>query len=230
MLQRIKSAVKLSFWSLSSRMWDEQASTRVYVEPVIEGIRKYAPSRGRSVLDLGCGVGIYSIALAEAGYDVTGVDGAAGMLARAYPRITPALASHLRFERVNVDGNLPYPDDSFDIVIAISVLQALADPGKTCQEIRRVLNPAGIFVVLHLPKPPHLNIPLGSAIRRRIHILKRKNILNVLMAAVKTLGEKYGGTRYWTPAELGVLLEGTGFRVAAISETDAIIAVAQKSV
>jgi hypothetical protein len=50
------------------------------------------------------------------------------------------------------------------------------------------------------------------------------------MAAVKTLGEKYGGTRYWTPAELGALLEGAGFRIATISETDAIIAVAHKSV
>lgn len=229
MVSRFVSTIKLIFWSLSSKLWDEQASTRAYIEPVLAMVRTRSPGNDGHVLDLGCGTGIYSVAFAANGYDVIGVDGATGMLARAYPRITPQLATRLRFERVNVDGQLPYADATFDACIAISVLQALAHPAKTSKEVWRILKPDAVFVVLHLGPPPHLALPLPMAIQRRIHLLKRKTVLNIVMAIVKTIGEKYGGTRYWTAAELTTLLHDTGFTVEPLTDADVMIAVACKT-
>lgn len=229
MLSRFISTIKLIFWSLSSKLWDEQAATRAYIEPVLEIVHTHLAESGKHLLDLGCGTGIYAVAFAEKGYDVIGVDGATGMLAHAYPRITPQLATRLRFELVNVDGRLPYADETFDACLAISVLQALAHPAKTSQEVWRILKPGAVFVVLHSGRPPHLALPLPAAIRRRIHFIKQKTVLNIVMASIKTIGEKYGGTRYWTATELTDLLQNAGFAVEPLTDTAVMIAVARKT-
>lgn len=228
MASRFVSTIKLLFWSLSSKLWDEQATTYAYIAPVLALVQTHLTS-GKHLLDLGCGTGIYAVAFAEQGYAVIGVDGATGMLAHAYPRITPQLAPHLRFDLVNVDGRLPYADATFDACIAISVLQALAQPAKTSKEVWRILKPDAVFVVLHSGRPPHLALPLPAAIRRRIHFVKRKTVLNIVMASIKTIGEKYGGTRYWTAGELTTLLQTAGFTVEPLTDAAVMIAVARKT-
>lgn len=57
---------------------------------VEENFRRFADRRVRSVLDLGCGTGTMLLELARRGYDMTGVDGSAEMLAVARDRIEAA--------------------------------------------------------------------------------------------------------------------------------------------
>ena len=47
---------------------------------------KFLPSRPELVLDLACGTGSMTLALAAKGYDMIGVDGSADMLTEAYSR------------------------------------------------------------------------------------------------------------------------------------------------
>jgi SAM-dependent methyltransferase len=53
---------------------------------------------------------------------------------------------HLDEGRVGYGERLPYPDDTFDIVIADNVVEHFVDPVAVFGEVRRVLKPAGVFL------------------------------------------------------------------------------------
>ena len=97
--------------------------------------------RGRRVLEVGCGAGVDLVRFARGGAEVTGVD-----LAR--PAIDLARAN---FEQQGLQGEfrvadgeqLPFPDDSFDLVFAHGVVQYTPNPQRLVDECRRVLKPGG---------------------------------------------------------------------------------------
>ncbi|GAA1745765.1 class I SAM-dependent methyltransferase [Nonomuraea bangladeshensis] len=98
---------------------------------------------GRRILDAGCGAGPLFAALRERGAVVTGVDASAGMLELARRR----LGTDADLRVVDLAGPLPFPDDTFDDVIASLVLHYLEDWAPTLAEIRRVLKPGGRLLV-----------------------------------------------------------------------------------
>ena len=97
--------------------------------------------RGRKVLEVGCGAGTDLARFAKGGALVSGVDlsSAAIELARQ------------NFEQQGLDADLregdgeqlPYPDDSFDLVYAHGVVQYTSGPQALVDECRRVLKPGG---------------------------------------------------------------------------------------
>lgn len=92
------------------------------------------------ILDLGCGTGRFSFALAQA-FDarVTGLDPSEKMLAEA--RRKPS-DSRLSFRQAEAES-LPLEADSQDLVFLSMVLHHLADPGQAARECRRVLRSRG---------------------------------------------------------------------------------------
>jgi SAM-dependent methyltransferase len=96
-------------------------------------------ARGASYLDLGCGTGAMSQELAERG-TVTSLDFEHAALAycrtRGLSRLVQASAE-----------TLPFPEDRFDVVTALDVIEHLDDDAAAANEIRRVLKPGGIAVV-----------------------------------------------------------------------------------
>jgi ubiquinone biosynthesis O-methyltransferase len=100
---------------------------------------------GNRVLDVGCGDGVLSIRLAQEDAQVTGLDSDPRMLEAARRR-----ASSAEIWPTFVAGSaeaLPFPDGSFDIVVAITVLCLLPDPEKAFREMARVLRPGGRIVI-----------------------------------------------------------------------------------
>jgi ubiquinone/menaquinone biosynthesis C-methylase UbiE len=108
--------------------------------------------RGRG-LDVGCGTGALASRLAAAGYEMAGVDPSEGML-EVLRRRAPAIRA------VKASGtDLPFADDSFDLVLSVAVMHHIADPGdvrRTVAEMVRVARPSGrILVWDHNPRNPY---------------------------------------------------------------------------
>lgn len=100
---------------------------------------------GKRVLDVGCGDGVLSVRLAQAGGIVTGLDDDPHMLAAARERASTSGAA-----AAFVEGDartLPFDDSSFDVVVAVTVLCFVADAERAAKEMARVLRPGGCLVL-----------------------------------------------------------------------------------
>jgi 2-polyprenyl-6-hydroxyphenyl methylase/3-demethylubiquinone-9 3-methyltransferase len=101
-----------------------------------------APVRGLEILDLGCGKGRFTAALAEEGARVIGLDRSAAMLAGA---------AATGFGRVRGSARrLPLAGEVFDAVIAVEVFEHLpaAAIDQVLGEVRRVLRPGGTLAIV----------------------------------------------------------------------------------
>lgn len=144
--------------------------------PVAADVAAAAPVGGR-VLDVGCGPGHLSMRLAgEHGLEVTGLDLDPEMIERAR-----ANAEQLGADRggrplflVGDVASLPFPDDSFDLVVSTMSMHHWDDPAAGLTEIARVLRPGGRALIwdlrpgilrLHLGAPDALEVASGSPFR-----------------------------------------------------------------
>ena len=98
---------------------------------------------GARVLEIGCGAGLTSVALAERGLDVTAVDSVPAMA-----QLTEQLARDRGVvSRVHVSvadtHHLPLPDGAFTLVVALGVFPWLHSPLRAMEEIARVTQPGG---------------------------------------------------------------------------------------
>lgn len=102
-----------------------------------------------TVLDLGCGPGYLSEVLGELVPDgrVIGVDVDPGLLARAAGSFAKRGWTHGEFVEAWAD-RLPLPDQGVDLVYSRFLFQHLADPAAVAREVRRVLRPGGLVVLV----------------------------------------------------------------------------------
>ena len=97
--------------------------------------------RGRTVLEVGCGAGVDLARFARGGAEVTGVDLAPSAVALARRNFEQ---QGLRARLEVADGEqLPFGDNTFDLVYAHGVVQYTAHPDRLVAECRRVLKPGG---------------------------------------------------------------------------------------
>lgn len=97
---------------------------------------------GKACLDGGCGHGSLVVRLAELGAaKVVGVD-----LAPTPPADALANLNNIEFIKTSL-LSLPFPDNSFDLVVSSGVLHHTVDPEKCFKEMARVLKPGGIFIL-----------------------------------------------------------------------------------
>ncbi len=98
------------------------------------------------VLDIGCGTGDYLMALRDRNIEYVGIDFSKSMIARAKERFRNMdLAARYSFEVADA-LNLPYENASFDLVLAIGLIEYFDAPEKLLESIRRVVKPNGILI------------------------------------------------------------------------------------
>lgn len=123
------------------RLWQEETQM-----PRIRAIeREIGPVRGKSVLDIGSGMGGFLVAatrneMAAVGIEPNAEYGTITRLRGARYGLSPPVIRA-------VGEALPFPDASFDAVLAQDILEHVRDPDATLREMRRVIRPDGVALV-----------------------------------------------------------------------------------
>jgi ubiquinone/menaquinone biosynthesis C-methylase UbiE len=124
---------------------------RTYSEWEIHTVIKSLPNlRGLTVLDLGCGVGRVTVPLAQQGAWVTAFDISAEMLAACRRNAaTLGVADQITYGKGSTDV-LPFPDQTFDVVACLGVLEHLPPPVRqtTLENIIRVVRRPGWVAIV----------------------------------------------------------------------------------
>lgn len=110
---------------------------------------RIAADAPRTVLDWGCGLGQMTRLLTDRGITVTAFDyrvDADGIRQRDLSRF-PGLTAMVSDDPLVI----PFPDNTFDAVLSMGVLEHVVNPGASLDEIHRVLVPGGTFYCYKLP-------------------------------------------------------------------------------
>ena len=112
--------------------------------------------KGARALDIGAGSGGLAIALAEGGAEVDAIEPDPVRFRWAQARIRGHAAS-VRLGN-GLAEQLPFENETFDIVTLDSVIEHVEDPDQVVREVARVLRPGGIVYVVSPNKASLLNI------------------------------------------------------------------------
>ncbi|HEX2911346.1 MAG TPA: class I SAM-dependent methyltransferase [Chloroflexia bacterium] len=125
---------------------------------------------GLRVLDLGCGMGGLSVAMAQTGAQVQPFD-----YNPAYCNITRLRGRRygLEFNPVNGGGeHLPFPDAHFDIIVCMDVLEHVQRPEELFSEVNRCLKPGGLLYITAINRfafnDPHYHVRFVNWLPRRL--------------------------------------------------------------
>lgn len=104
--------------------------------------------KGAKILDVGCGPGTYTQVLSDRGFKVCGIDFSKEMIKIAKKRDS---LHRITYKQSSI-YNLSFPNDYFDTVICIGVLQTTQNYKKALNELYRVTKPGGNFYLDALNK------------------------------------------------------------------------------
>jgi ubiquinone/menaquinone biosynthesis C-methylase UbiE len=119
---------------------------RYALEPHIPGIVNFQGWQERDVLEVGCGLGTDGLRFGRAGARYVGVDQSAAALDLADRRFQMD-ATPGRFVQAPAN-DLPFEDESVDLVFSHGVVHHLPDTRGAIDEFRRVLRPGGTALVM----------------------------------------------------------------------------------
>ncbi len=205
--QSIYSRYADSFWDGShkfQRMLMDQARIRVgYFDKITHDWE------GVETLDLGCGSGFMSEALAARGAKVTGVDPCIPLLEAARKH---AREGGLGITYIEGTGeNIPLAASSVDRVVCVDVLEHVDDEVKVISEIRRVLRPGGIFFFDTLNKNRLSAFLVVHVLEDLLHALPRGSHDPAKFIGPETLVKILGKNGFTCPDEftgMGMVLDG----------------------
>jgi 2-polyprenyl-6-hydroxyphenyl methylase / 3-demethylubiquinone-9 3-methyltransferase len=199
------------FSALAAEWWDPRGKMGVLhkFNPVRLGFIKAAACRkfdrdgkrldalkGLRLLDIGCGGGVLSEPLARLGADVVGADPAAANIAAA--KLHAEEAGVAVDYRVSTAEELADTGERFDIVLAMEVVEHVADLNLFVKRCAEMVKPGGLMVV--------------ATLNRTL-----KSFALAIVGAEYVLRWLPRGTHQWdkfvTPNELEIALEKSGMRL-----------------
>ncbi len=150
-------------------------------ETPLRVLSKYFPGKraGEKALDWGCGEGHFSYHLMDKGFDAYAyaygsgnhLDSIKQFLERKFQN-----EWHLTQSSTQDPISLPYPDESFEAVFSVGVLEHVRETGGnelgSLKEIYRILKPGGMVFVYHFPNRYSL-IDASCRLLNQLHLAKK---------------------------------------------------------
>lgn len=177
--------------------FEAHARARYQLEPHIFEFAQFQRSRGLKVLEIGVGMGADYLEWLKAKAVAIGVDLSAASIEKARQRC--AMAGYQPDLRVADAEQLPFPDNSFDVVYSYGVLHHSPNTPQCIREARRVLKPGGQarIMVYHHPSITGVMLWLRYGLWRGKSL--RQSVFDHLESP---------GTKSYTQAEALALLDG----------------------
>ena len=134
------------FSELAHRWWDTNSEFRPLhqINPLrLDWIQGFVPLKGQHVLDVGCGGGILSDAMARAGAQVTGIDLATKSLKVAQLHALETQTPNVSYREVSAEALAAEKPGSFDVVTCMEMLEHVPDPASIVQACATLVKPGG---------------------------------------------------------------------------------------
>ncbi|GAB6145628.1 class I SAM-dependent methyltransferase [Desulfocicer niacini] len=147
-MDRLKNQIQRYWnWRSASYKMDRAKSIETVSDwkSTINDLVSHVRGEGLKALDVGTGPGQLAFYLAQAGFEVTGIDISPGMIERAR-RQADKMRLCIDFQTGDAE-NLPFGDDAFDVVVTRNLMWTLPDPETAIQEWYRVLKPGGRIII-----------------------------------------------------------------------------------
>lgn len=193
------------FSALASGWWDPQGDLKSLhdINPLrLDWIRSQAgPLGGQRVLDVGCGGGLLSEAMASEGAQVTGIDlaGDSLQIARLHGHESGV---QVHYECISAEDFAAQNPGQFDLVTCMELLEHVPDPASVVRACGQLVRPGGLVCFSTLNRNP-------------------RSFLLAIVAAEYLLRLLPRGTHQYehfiTPSELAAAARGAGLEVAALS-------------
>lgn len=144
------------FGALANRWWDPdgpQKALHALNPPRLDYVRQRVRLSGARALDVGCGGGLLSEALAREGAEVTALDLSPELIKMAnLHRLESGLQIEYRVQ--SVEALAEEAAGSFDVVTCMEMLEHVPDPGAVIAACARLLRPGGQLFVSTLNRTP----------------------------------------------------------------------------
>jgi ubiquinone/menaquinone biosynthesis C-methylase UbiE len=170
----------------------------------------HLPARAR-ILEIGCGAGLLTAALAQNGYAVDAMDSASAMLRVAHEAaVDRGVEDRIRLHLADVQA-MPFSPQAFDLAIAIGVIPWLSSEHLALREMHRVLKPGG-YLLATADNEARLNRildPLSTPVLMPL----RASVKGVLRLCGLSRPQSGFQPKRHYPHELHRMLKGAGFKI-----------------
>jgi len=129
------------FEELASRWWDPESEFRP-LHAINEYINLHSPVKGLKVLDVGCGGGLVSEAMAAFGADVTGIDMGEAPLSVAKLHLLES-GQKVEYIKITAEQLAEQRPEQYDVVTCLEMLEHVPDPSLVIDACARLVKPGG---------------------------------------------------------------------------------------
>lgn len=177
----------------------ERGPPRETLTSAERALLRHVPAGARSAVDVGCGDGVVSRALARRGLDVLGIDVSPRMVALARARSPAALRVQYRVADIMAAA---LPARAFDVVVSINVVHHVP-LHRVIPRLAAAVAPGGRLLIQDVVRRPRArDVVVNAAAGLRV-LARRVRGRSPVAPAVRALYDKHGdGEAYLTPAEI----------------------------